>query len=180
VSSAQNNESKPRTMQLSPAWKCGQPTNPISQAEALVKLNQVTQVMFGYDASSLSYYSYTTELEALMKGGTTTGCMASLATGTEFAQQVWQIAVGAAFDFCAQVLGIDQSPDAPALKQGMICNYFNPAVNSNVPAVNFGWMIPSLVQQQAWIDIDPNCDHVPTPLPTTAYPNPCSSPRTTP
>src|SRR5580704_2462511 len=77
VSLGQNDESKPRTMQRSPAWKCGQPTNPISQAEALVKLNQVTQVMFGYDASSLSYYSYTTQLEALMQGGSTTGCMAS-------------------------------------------------------------------------------------------------------
>ena len=166
-------------MQLIPAWKCGQPSNPISQAEALVKLNQVTQVMFGYDASSLSDYSYTTQLEALMQGVSTTGCMASLATGTEFAQQVWQIATGAAFDFCVQMLGIDQSPDAPALKQGMICNYFNPAVNPNVPAVNFGWMVSSLIEQQAWIDIDPNCDHLPKPLPATAYPNPCSSPQAT-
>jgi hypothetical protein len=179
VSLEQNNESKPRTMQLIPAWKCGQPSNPISQAEALVKLNQVTQVMFGYDASSLSDYSYTTQLEALMQGVSTTGCMASLATGTEFAQQVWQIATGAAFDFCVQMLGIDQSPDAPALKQGMICNYFNPAVNPNVPAVNFGWMVSSLIEQQAWIDIDPNCDHLPKPLPATAYPNPCSSPQAT-
>jgi hypothetical protein len=169
----QNDESKPRTMQLN-SWRCDPPANPvpISEAEALVKLNQITQVMLNYDASSLGAYSYTTELGLLMQGRSTTACIASLAVGDEFAQQVWQIAVGAAFDFCAEMLGIDQSPDAPGLKQGMICNYFKPV------AANFGWMIASLVAQNAYIEIDPNCDRIPAPLPPAAYVNACSEPDT--
>jgi hypothetical protein len=71
------------------------------------------------------------------------------------------------------MLGIDQSLDAPALKQGMICEYFNPAVNSNITAMNFGWMIASLVEQQAYVDIDPSCNHLPDPLPVTSYVRPC-------
>jgi hypothetical protein len=163
-------------------WRCGPTVNlvPISEEEALAKLNQITQVLFGSDAaSSLGAYSYNDELEALKQGLSTTGCLASLATSTEFATQVWQIAVGAAFDFCAEMLGIDQSPDAPALRQGMICEYFNPSVNSNVTAMNFGWMVASLVGQQTYIDIDPNCDHLPTPLPSTSYVRPCPARGTT-
>jgi hypothetical protein len=174
LSFAQNHESKPRTMQLN-SGRCNptaQPV-PISETEALAKLNQITQVMLNCDAAALSSYSSSTQLNFLMQGGSTTDCMASLANGVEFTQQVWQIAVGAAFDFCAAMLGIDQSPDAPALRLGMICNYFNPAVNPNVQEAKFGWMISSLVGQDAWIRIDPNCDHIPSPLPPTAYPEPC-------
>lgn len=169
---------KPNTMQLDGGWKCGPSgaSAPISEADALAKLNQITQVMFGSDAaSSLGNYSYSTQLDALKNGVSTTGCIASLATSEEFGKQIWRVAVGAAFDFCAEMLGIDSSPDAPALKEGMICNYYNPAVNSNIPIINFGWILSSLVQQDAWVKIDPNCDHIPAPLPPTAFPAPCPS-----
>jgi hypothetical protein len=169
----------PQSMQVQPRLQCNAPapTQPIPPIEALAKLGEVTQLLYGtaLDPDTLSP-EQKQDLEVLIKGGTTTGTITQTAYEVAFRELVFKVAARAAADFCFQLLGLDNSADAESVKQGYVCmflDHYRECSQDVQYSLNFGWMIASLTCSDQWAALDPNCDLIPVPNPAPVYPSAC-------
>jgi hypothetical protein len=170
---------KPPRRQFSASWRCGGTpvVPPPSQAEALQLLTRITQCMFHQDPDLSTQND---ELLSLQAGATTTAVIASLSTTRQFNQIVWETAVGAAFDFCAELLGIADADGIDDYRQGFVCDYwaaYCACTPQDQGSLNLGWMIASLVSDcKPWIELDKTCNYIPDPLDSDDHPIPCPNP----
>jgi len=156
----------PAWLGVDPAWKCaGYPVNPSpNQAEAFAKLNDISQLIYGMPCPNPPTGDMALELQELLNGGAAINVIASLSTGSQFVQLIWAVAVGAAFDHCIQVLGIQKVKEIQDLRQGYIDGFFQ-AYQACSPdakgALDFGWIIASVLSTQQWANLNHDCNELP-------------------
>jgi hypothetical protein len=90
--------------------------------------------------------------------------IAFLSTGPRFTELVLGVAIGAAFDHCVKILGLQNVQEIQDLKQGYIDLYFQaykgyfPTLQSSIDP---GWMIASILSTPQWASLGLNCNQIP-------------------
>ena len=162
----------PAWLKVNPAWKCAgiQVNPPPGPQEAFDELNRISLLMYGHPCPDPPTGAMAVQLQGLLSGQTAMNAIASLCTEAEFVQLIWGVAVGAAFDHCVQLLGVSGVKAITDCRQGCIDGFFQEYLASGPSArgaLDFGWIIASLLSSQPWADLNLSCNAIPAPPPQT-------------
>jgi hypothetical protein len=153
-------------VKVAPAWKCaGIIVNPAPDYQtAFNQLDQISRLMYGVPCPDPPTGDLGTQLQALMSGNAAMNVIASLSTRPQFIELIWRVAMGAAFDYCVNLLGLQCVQEIQDLKQEKIDQYFQayqllfPTLESSIDP---GWMIASILSSPEWANLGLDCNQIP-------------------